>query len=331
MVAHPRLSVCITTRNRARYLKETLENILQQCTDDVEVVVVDGASTDDTVEVVRLLAARHPSLRLITPKKNSGLDADYDRAVMEARGEYCWLFSDDDLLADGAIARVLRACLDDPFAIVVDASVHTADFGGLVADRRLPQVGPSRYAQDAGEAFFCDCANHLSFIGCLTVSRARWISRERSRYYGTEFIHCGVLFQAPLPGSVIVIREPLVRIRHGLGNWLNRWFEVWGIKWPRLLWSFDWISESARASVQEREPWARFGYLIGARASRRYGWRQFSGVVLRETDRPGKLIAPLICVAMPWWGAYAAIATKIRIGRLVQFVRARLPFSAISS
>lgn len=317
------LSVCITTRNRAAYIRETLQNILTQCRAGIEVVVVDGASTDNTAEIVREIAARNPNLRLVRLSENSGLDADYDRAVSEARGTYCWLFSDDDLLADGAIDRVIEACRDEPVAIVVDASVLNEDFSELIAERRLPKDGPLRYSADEGEQFFRDCVTHLSFIGALIVRREFWLSRERSRYYGTEFIHCGVLFQSPLDGAVAIVREPVVRIRHGRGNWLKRWFEVWAVKWPRLLWSFQWINDSTRRAVQEPEPWARFAYLLGSRARRQYGWRQFSNVLVQESDSSMKLLAPLVCLAIPWWGAYAALAVRHRLASARALVRDR--------
>ena len=49
----PRLSVCVATYNRAEYIGETLESIIPQLTDEVEIVVVDGASTDGTSTVVK--------------------------------------------------------------------------------------------------------------------------------------------------------------------------------------------------------------------------------------------------------------------------------------
>ena len=48
----PLLSICIATYNRANFIGETLDSIILQLTEDVEVVIVDGASTDNTREVV---------------------------------------------------------------------------------------------------------------------------------------------------------------------------------------------------------------------------------------------------------------------------------------
>src|SRR3990172_8001177 len=105
-VPRPKLSVCIATFKRATFIGETLESILGQVEPGVEVVVVDGASPDDTEEVVRRLAVAHSGLRYHREPVNSGVDADYDKAVGYAQGEYCWLMTDDDVLVPGAIARV---------------------------------------------------------------------------------------------------------------------------------------------------------------------------------------------------------------------------------
>ena len=64
----PRLSICIATLNRGAFIGETLDTIVPQLRDDVELVIVDGASKDNTGEVVGRYVARlistpptHPS------------------------------------------------------------------------------------------------------------------------------------------------------------------------------------------------------------------------------------------------------------------------------
>ena len=52
MTTNYKLSICIPTYNRAAYIGETLASIISQSNDDIEIVIVDGASTDNTADVV---------------------------------------------------------------------------------------------------------------------------------------------------------------------------------------------------------------------------------------------------------------------------------------
>src|SRR5689334_19512095 len=103
----PRLSICIATYGRGKFIGETLDSILGQWQPGVEIVVVDGASPDDTPEVMAQYALRHPGIAYYRESENSGVDRDYDKAVGYARGDYCWLMPDDDLLRPGAIQSLL--------------------------------------------------------------------------------------------------------------------------------------------------------------------------------------------------------------------------------
>jgi glycosyltransferase involved in cell wall biosynthesis len=133
----PRLSFCIATRNRARLLRETLESILAQSPEDVEIVVVDGASDDDTPDVVAALQRRYERLRFQRQVVNGGVDADYAEAVSLARGEYCWLMSDDDVLVDGAVQRVMAELASRPFLVVVNGALYDLELQQLLDPSRL--------------------------------------------------------------------------------------------------------------------------------------------------------------------------------------------------
>ena len=81
---------------------------MSQATDEVEIVVLDGGSTDNTAEVVEGFRSAFPRLRYYRQDFKGGIDRDMAKSVELARGEYCWLFSSDDVMAEGALDRILR-------------------------------------------------------------------------------------------------------------------------------------------------------------------------------------------------------------------------------
>src|SRR5262245_15429582 len=91
--------------NCGAYLGQALDSILPQTTDDVEVVVYDGGSTDDTPQVVARYRKHAPRLRYHRAASRGGIDADLSSCVALAGGAYCWLFSGDDVMRQGALAR----------------------------------------------------------------------------------------------------------------------------------------------------------------------------------------------------------------------------------
>ncbi len=303
----PLLSICIATRNRGDVLAPTLDALLAQAWPGVEIVVVDGASTDNTGEIVRARAERNTSLKYFPQASNSGIDGDFDKAIVLAQGEYCWLMSDDDLPLDGAVQRVLELCHQGLAAVIVDAEVYSADYSIKLLGQRLRFTGERRYAATEMDRLLADCGDCLSFIGALVIRRAIWLARERQAYFGTEFIHVGVLFQAPLPGEVLALGEPMLRIRYGVGNWARRAFEVWMFKWPNLIWSFTQRSEPARSAVTARYPWQNPVKLLLYRAKGLYSWDSFRCLVMPAKRPFLEKIPALFTAVFPGLGAYLLV------------------------
>ena len=91
-------------------------------------MVLDGGSSDTTAEVVGKYVAADSRIHYFRQATNLGVDQDFDRAVQQANGEYCWLLSDDDLIKPGAVAKVLEALREGPSLVLVNAEVHNKDF-----------------------------------------------------------------------------------------------------------------------------------------------------------------------------------------------------------
>jgi len=266
----PILSICIATYNRAGFIGETLDSIIPQLDDDVEILVVDGASTDNTEDVVRKFARKESRIRYVRLSAKGGVDRDYDKSVELARGEYCWLFTDDDLLKPGAVAAVKAAIEKGYDLVVVNAEVRDRELSVVLECRRVIMQDDKAYAPSDMEHLFIDALHYLSFIGAVVIRRSIWLIRERELYFGTEFVHVGVIFQKPLPGPALIIAEPYVIIRFGNGQWTPRSFDIWMFKWPKLVWSFKDISDGAKRIVTRREPWRNFRKLIIQRSAGGY-------------------------------------------------------------
>lgn len=307
----PKLSICIATRNRAQFIGQTLESILSQVEPGVEIVIVDGASTDGTHEVLSQFTAAYPQVIYHREPTNSGVDRDYDRAVGYASGRFCWLMTDDDLLQRGAIGAVLGYADGDFDLVVVNAEVRSADFSRSLG-LRLPEMKQDRmFGPGQSEAFFREVANHLSFIGCVIVRRCAWLARDRSTYFGSLFIHVGVIFQHPPIERICVVAEPLVAIRYGNAMWLPRWFEIWSFKWPGLIWSFNDYSADAKTAVVAREPWRRVKTLFLCRATGNYSINEYRRFLAPRVSGLARLAASAIAL-IP--GPLANLAASIYLG-----------------
>ena len=294
----PRLSVCIATYNRGKFIGETLDSILVQMDSAVELLVVDGASPDNTPEVMAQYLLRYPNVRYYREPGNSGIDGDYDKAVGYARGEFCWLMSDDDRLKPGAIQRVLSAIDGSGDLIVVNSDIWNADFSEKLLDRRLPISADIEYRKKDRELFFSKTANQLGFIGCVVIRRSFWLARERAPFYGSMFIHVGIIFQPPAIEAAKVICEPLIAIRDGNATWAARTFEVWAINWPELIWSFPDFSDAAKQAVCPREHWRRFKFLLYHRAMGSYSLAEFDKFLSPRLTGLAR-IKPYIAAAFP--------------------------------
>lgn len=105
--ARPLVSVAIATHNRADLLPEAVGSVLAQTMPDLEVVVVDDGSADNTEEVVRGLADQDPRVRYVH-QENAGISAARNHAADEARGLYTAVHDDDDIMLPWRLEKQLE-------------------------------------------------------------------------------------------------------------------------------------------------------------------------------------------------------------------------------
>lgn len=201
-MVNPTISICIPTYNFGRYIAATLQSILDQGIEDLEIVIVDGASTDNTAEVVRDFQQRYPAIRYCCLARRGGIDRDMAKTVELATGRYCWLFSSDDLMRQGAIKIIrqevasghdLYLCKHTNCTLEMQIiGEHPVLQSAVHSDFRLEdQQDRLRYFRLAAntEAFF-------SFMGGLVIKREAWVSVALNEaFVGSCWAHVARIFQ----------------------------------------------------------------------------------------------------------------------------------------
>lgn len=220
----PRVSFCIPTYNFGAFIGETLESIISQASGKIEIVVVDGASTDNTSEVVRNYQKRFGPLIYYRSEKNMGVDAALAKAVELAQGDYCWLMSSDDVLVPGAVARIIpelehghdiylynRKECDFQLNPVRERhwlQKNTGDTAFGLSDR-LQLLNYLNKARSLGALF--------SYISSIIFLRSKWVRVEYDmKLTGTNYAHVYRLFSFIKYGcSLKYINDALVLCRGG--------------------------------------------------------------------------------------------------------------------
>lgn len=136
--ARPLVSIIVPSYNQARFVRKTLDSILSQDYRPLEVLVIDGASTDGTVDILREFDGA-PELRWLS-EPDSGVVEAVNKGFALARGEVGAIQSSDDFYLPGAVAAGVAALQTDPAPAFAFGDVAKVDADGRELART--QFGP---------------------------------------------------------------------------------------------------------------------------------------------------------------------------------------------
>ena len=107
----PLLSICIPTYNRCQYLKKNLDYFVAHNSGDIEIIICDNASSDETAHVVTDVIESNclDNFTYIRNEFNIGPDANFKKVLSMSKGTYTLLLGDDDFLNDSFLDEFLGA------------------------------------------------------------------------------------------------------------------------------------------------------------------------------------------------------------------------------
>jgi GT2 family glycosyltransferase len=161
----PLISVAILTWNRCHHVTKAIQSVLAQTYPNVEIVVVDSASSDDTVATI---LAKFPSVKVVRLHRNLGCPGGRNVALANCRGEFIFALDDDGWLAP----NTLEICID---RFMKQPTV------GVVCCRILPPgVAPMADVPDR---------THYTFSGGASAIRKTLL--DRAGYYTADYFRQG--------------------------------------------------------------------------------------------------------------------------------------------
>jgi glycosyltransferase involved in cell wall biosynthesis len=121
-------SILIANYNNGIFFKDCYDSILAQSYENFEVIIVDDASTDNSVEIISEMIKDDARFKLFTNHENRGCGFTKKKCAELASGEYCGYLDPDDALLPNALELMVKAFVSNPGASLISAKYFMVDY-----------------------------------------------------------------------------------------------------------------------------------------------------------------------------------------------------------
>ena len=243
----PLVSVCIPAYNSSATIANTITSILQQTYENLEVVVVDDKSSDDTVAIVEELARQDARVKLYKNEQNLGMAGNWNHCLELCTGEYVKLICADDKIVPEAIEKEVRAMEQNPTVNMVESDTRLEDIDGK------PHGVFKRYYKKGlvdGKKLAKLSLMVNDFFGAPVNNLLRRSALLQIGGFDTDFVYIldfDMWVRIACSGDVYIIHEPLnsfcVRNDSNTGVMINEKRDVYVAEHRRL------VEKHARAGI----------------------------------------------------------------------------------
>jgi glycosyltransferase involved in cell wall biosynthesis len=199
----PLLTIGIPTYNNAAFLKKTLARVSRMLSPDVECVVSDNASTDDTRKVAMAFCKKDRRIRYFCNATNEGMYANFDRVVKRSRTKYVLFLSDDDVLDKKGVLRVLQIIRAHPNIALVRMNLRSKGY-----EKFLPRLSGDKIL--SLRQFVRLDAYTTGGISGLAVNRKLWLTTRCRTHHEFTIIEKCLRMAGRQKKGVYVLDEPFI-------------------------------------------------------------------------------------------------------------------------
>jgi len=175
------IDIVIPCYNYGRFLSEAVSSVLSQGIEDLRVLIIDNASTDESADVARELAARDSKVQVSLHTVNQGATASYNEGIDWAEADYFLVLDADDMLAPGALRRAMNIMEKEPGIAFTHGIELNCRHGETLPSIDNPADG--RWKITPGLKYIEDtCLVPVCIVGANTVIR-RTSAQKAVGYY----------------------------------------------------------------------------------------------------------------------------------------------------
>lgn len=207
----PLVSVCIPAYNNAGYIKETIDSILNQTYKNIELIIVDDNSKDNTSEVVKSIA--DDRIKLYRNDKNLGMSGNWSYCLSLCTGEFMKLICADDMLTPDCIEKEVKALVEHPDVLLVESDTLRVDMAGKGKGtyKRYKKSGVVDGKEVSKKGFFiCD------YFGAPLANMFRRSLYEEIGGFDKDFVYIldyEYFMRIACRGNIYIIHELLNQFR----------------------------------------------------------------------------------------------------------------------
>lgn len=132
-----KISIITATYNSSATVRDTLESVRTQDFPDIEHLIIDGASKDNTLSIVK----EYPHVSRIISEKDAGIYDAMNKGIKHATGDVIGILNSDDIYVDGKVISKVMMAFSDPLTDVVYADLQYVKYGDLNSVTRTWRSG----------------------------------------------------------------------------------------------------------------------------------------------------------------------------------------------
>ena len=226
----PKVSVIIPVYNTAPYLRESIGSIVNQSLHDIEILIVNDGSTDNSAEIIRELANEDERIQVFE-QENQGQSVARNVGLKYASGEYIYFMDSDDLLSLDALEKLYNRCLARQLDVLFfDADILYEDGQQTLSwdYHRTERYGEEIVYQ--GTLLLDDMLEHYTFRATpwLYMVSRDFLTQQRLLFY-PDIIHEDELFTMLLfmqSHRISCLKESLVKHRVRANSTMTKKFSI---------------------------------------------------------------------------------------------------------